>query len=466
MTLPTPLFLSALLLALPTSIASAAAVPATLAGEWLSGPQLPASVYTTEFGGANSDARRLVLNTDGSYVFTEFESTYYPSSFGTTGYPITCQMMDVTVERGTFTVSGSKITFKTAKVDRVGAYSPDRLNNGCKRNSGIKSSKAESGSDTMTWSVASGELTFKTGDGSAKYVRRNPVAKAPAPTGLPTELRGEWHNGRISPIEYYNTATGKWAEASGTSVILKMNANSTYERTGLMVVTTYNCTSKLLVQEKGTVKAIGATLTFTPTTSSATGYTCTPDKVSTQKNHVKPYSERALVKVDMRGQHTLSLMSGSGETLFNRPLGSAPQSQPGRPGTVTPPPPGAGGPTTPDRSTPNASLPAKWNARGEWDAVMTTPAGTIRTRFSMDDDDPRILGSGFSGDDAVGWIQGNSQTGTLKIGLEIEGGREVELNVTGKFDGDSYTGRFTTTNASGETLAGGTITMARRQGNR
>lgn len=439
--------LPALLLALPSCAASAATVPASLVGEWLSGAQYPANVYTEDFGGANGDSRRVVLNKDGSYVFTEFESTYYPSSFGTTGYPITCQMMDVTVERGTFSVSGGKITFKTAKIDRVGAYSPDRLNNGCRRNSGTRTSKAESGSDTMTWAVAAGKLTFRTEGGSATYVRRTPVQSPAAPTGLSADLRGEWHSGAVSPVEYYNTATGKWAEASGTSVILRMKADFTYERTGLLVVTTYGCTSKLLVQEKGRVTVNGAALTFTPTTSSSTGYTCSPSKVSSAKNNVKPYTERALVKVNTDGQHVLSLSSGSGETLFNRPLGTPPESQPGRSGAVTPPPPGEGGTTTPSAGTPSSAVPAKWNARGKWDAVITTPAGTVRVRFDMDDDEPRILGSGFSGDDAVGWIQGNSATGTLKIGLEVEGDREVELNVTGKFDGNSYNGRFTTTNA-------------------
>lgn len=456
MTHPAFLSLSALLLTLPFSSASAVAVPVPLTGEWLSGSQLPANVYTTDFGGATSDARRLLLNRDGSYVYTEFEATFYPSSFGTTGYPITCQMMDVTVERGTFSVAGSKITFKAAKVDRVGAYSPDRLNNGCKRSSGIKTSKTASGADTMTWSVTSGELTFKTGDGPTKYVRRTPATRTPTTTGLSPEWRGEWHSGKVSPVEYYNTATGKWAEASGTSVILKLHANSTYERTGLLVVTTYGCTSKLLVQEKGSVKPNGATLTFTPATSSATGYTCTPGKVSTQKNHIKPYSERATVTVDARGQQIMSLASGGGETLFNRPRGAVAQGQSA--GAVTPP--------APRPNTSPAPAPAKWNARGEWDAVITTPGGTVRARFSLDDDEPRILGSGFSGSEVVGWLQGNSQTGALRIGLEVEGDREVELNVTGTFNGDSYSGHFTTTNADGDVLAGGTLSMTRRPGHR
>ena len=106
-----------LLLTLPFCPASAATVPASLVGEWLSGAQYPASVYTKDFGGASGDSRRVVLNKDGTYVLTEFESTSYPSSFGTTGYPITCQSMSVVVERGTFTASSNRITFKARGVD-------------------------------------------------------------------------------------------------------------------------------------------------------------------------------------------------------------------------------------------------------------------------------------------------------------------------------------------------------------
>ena len=54
---PARFLLPALLLALPACPASAAA-PASLTGEWFSGPQYAASVYTTEFGSATADARQ------------------------------------------------------------------------------------------------------------------------------------------------------------------------------------------------------------------------------------------------------------------------------------------------------------------------------------------------------------------------------------------------------------------------
>ncbi len=451
--------LPALLLALPSAPASAA-VPASLSGEWFSGPQYAAGVYTTEFGAANADARRLLLNKDGTYVYTEFESTQYPSSFGTTGYPITCQMMDVTVERGTFTVQGGNITFKAAKVDRVGAYSPDRLNNGCKRNAGTRSSRPGSGADTLAWSVASGKLTVKAGKDAAVYVRRTPGAPpAPAASTVSPELGGEWHSGRISPVEYYNTATGKWAEASGTSVILKFGPNFTYERTGLMVVTTYGCTSKLLVQEKGKVAQNGNTLTFTPSSSAATGYTCSASKVSSAKDHVKPYSEQYQVRTEPNGQRVLSLSRNGAQTLFNRPLGSKPEGAvTSRGGVVTPPPPASSGSGAPAAGPVTPAAPARWTATGRWDAVITVNGRTVQVRLTLQDDSPRILGYG---DDPVEYANGNSQTGALDVGLDL-GGDTMELKVQGRFDGDRYQGTVRWTNYEGEDLGRGTLTMTRQ----
>ncbi|MFC4453781.1 hypothetical protein [Deinococcus sonorensis] len=95
-------------------------------------------------------------------------------------------------------------------------------------------------------------------------------------TALPAELQGEWNYGTISPIEYYDPTSGQYAEASGTSDILKFTADGTYERTGITVVTTYNCTSKILLHQTGIVTLSGTTLTLTPKVSLAKGYRCSP----------------------------------------------------------------------------------------------------------------------------------------------------------------------------------------------
>lgn len=461
----TRLVLPALLIALPGGAASAGGVPASLVGQWFNGAQLPDEAYSTpSLAGANS--ARFVFAKDGTYQFTRFVKTHIPGYAPMSTLLIACESLDVTTERGTFRVQGNKITLTPSSLKTITGLSPAALNPGCKRSAGVASTKKPGPPESDVWRVAGTKLTFGTGQDASTWVRRTPAPPPAASGTLPTELRGEWHSGAVSPVEYYNVATGKWAEASGTSIILKLNANLTYERTGLLVVTTYGCTSKLLVQEKGKVAVNGAALTFTPTTSSSTGYTCSPSKVSSAKNNVRPYTGRALVKVEASGQHVLSLASGSGQTLFNRPLGTPPESAPGTGrGTVTPPAPGASGSPTPSHSTPNSPsgtvaspTPAKWTASGTWDAVITVNDQTYRVQFKLQDDSPRILGYG---DEPVEYANGNSETGALDIGLEV-GGRTMELKVQGRFDGDRYRGQVRRTNYEGDDLGRGTLTMTRR----
>lgn len=245
---PARFVLPALLLALPGCAASAASVPPSLVGEWLSGAQLPVEAYGSP-SLANGNSARFVFRQDGTYEFTKLVMTHIPGYAPMSTLLIACESLDVTAERGTFRVQGNKITLTPSSLKTVTGLSPAALNPGCKRFSGVTSTKKPGPPESDVWRVAGTRLTFGSGQNSSTWVRRTPAASPAASGTLPAELRGEWHSGRLSPVEYYNVATGKWAEASGTSIILKLNANLTYERTGLFVVTTYGCTSKLLVQE-------------------------------------------------------------------------------------------------------------------------------------------------------------------------------------------------------------------------
>ncbi|MDB5045435.1 MAG: hypothetical protein JWQ08_1485, partial [Deinococcus sp.] len=95
-----------------------------------------------------------------------------------------------------------------------------------------------------------------------------PVIKAP--------MLGSWLYGRLSPIEYYDRTTNKWQDASGASEIVTFLPDGRYERTRLLSLTTYSCTSKLYIYEKGTVKLAGDQLTYRPQEGVNRGYTCTP----------------------------------------------------------------------------------------------------------------------------------------------------------------------------------------------
>ncbi|MBB6099258.1 hypothetical protein HNR42_002696 [Deinobacterium chartae] len=104
-------------------------------------------------------------------------------------------------------------------------------------------------------------------------------------------IAGRWHTGTLGGIDYYDPATGRWSDTSGTSQILTLKPDGSYEQVGYLSISTgFACTSKLFVEEKGSVKREGKRLTFTPTTSRAWGYSCSPKNAYESKNHIKPWS--------------------------------------------------------------------------------------------------------------------------------------------------------------------------------
>lgn len=120
------------------------------------------------------------------------------------------------------------------------------------------------------------------------------LAATPAlAASVPSALRGDWTSGYVSsglpaPIEYFDTASGKFADASGTLRSLRINADGTYQSRDLMTITTYGCTSKVYVQVEGQVRFSGAQVTFVPKTSYSAGYTCSPSKMYEKRGHVQP----------------------------------------------------------------------------------------------------------------------------------------------------------------------------------
>lgn len=137
---------------------------------------------------------------------------------------------------------------------------------------------------------------------------------AAAAQSVPAALQGEWSSGYISPVEYYNPSTGKFADASGTNSSLVIRADGSYEQTGLLSVTTYGCTSKVFVQEKGNVRVQGGAVTFTPKTSRAVGYMCSPSKVYEKRDHVAPHTEAWNVD----GNVLRLAKDGGGSTAYDR----------------------------------------------------------------------------------------------------------------------------------------------------
>lgn len=104
----------------------------------------------------------------------------------------------------------------------------------------------------------------------------SPVLAAPTASAVPAPLLGRWLYGTLSSIEYYDRTTDRWQDASGASEIVTFSPGGRYERTRLLSLTTYSCTSKLFVYEKGTVTIEGNRLTYRPAEGVNKGYTCSP----------------------------------------------------------------------------------------------------------------------------------------------------------------------------------------------
>ncbi|WP_027482350.1 hypothetical protein [Deinococcus pimensis] len=434
---------SALTFTLAASVACAANVPASLAGEWFTGAQYPADVYTTDLTRAASSASRLLVEPGGTYVFTRFDSTHVASSFGFSGYPITCQVMNATVERGRLTVQGGRVTFKPLGVDTYLAYSPASLNNGCTRYAATKRSKPGGETDVATWTVRAGKLDLTFGKDTSTFVRRAPPPKpAPVDTGLDRVLRGEWQLGRVLPAGAYDPTGTVWTDAPASSARLTLRADRTYDRVTLLVEREYGCNPRRLTTEQGQVMEKGRVLTFTPRTSVTVTQTC-EGKIETSRNTVGPYQETYAARVGVTGREALVLTSKEDELVFVRPAAPEGSAPPATTGAAS-------------RSAP-VPAPAQRTASGTWDAVVTVGDASLRVRVELQDDSPRVIGFG---DAPVLFANGDSATGTLNVGLDLDG-RTFELGARGRFDGDRYQGEGEW-KLDGETLGRGTLTMTRR----
>lgn len=135
-----------------------------------------------------------------------------------------------------------------------------------------------------------------------------------APGGSPIQapMLGSWLYGTLSSIEYYDRTTNKWQDASGASEIVTFTADGRYERTRLLSLTTYSCTSKLFIYEKGTVKLEGDRITYRPQEGVNKGYTCSPSN-SWSTTEIKPETWVFHFEKNGSGQDVLVLQNLGGD---------------------------------------------------------------------------------------------------------------------------------------------------------
>lgn len=99
---------------------------------------------------------------------------------------------------------------------------------------------------------------------------------AQAAPALPTGLAGSWFFGSLGNIAYQDVQTREWQNASSAGELVVIKPDGTYQRTRVLVMTTYSCTSRLRITEKGRVSVTGDQLRYQPTSGVNEGYTCTP----------------------------------------------------------------------------------------------------------------------------------------------------------------------------------------------
>ncbi|PNY79469.1 hypothetical protein [Deinococcus koreensis] len=135
-----------------------------------------------------------------------------------------------------------------------------------------------------------------------------PAQAAPASPSLPSGLVGSWLFGSLGTIGYTNTRTGEWQNASSTGELVTIRADGRYERTRMLVMTTYSCTSRLHIYEKGTVSVSGTQLRYQPQEGVNQGYTCSPSN-GWRTTTLSPESYTLALGKDSAGRPQLTLHS-------------------------------------------------------------------------------------------------------------------------------------------------------------
>ncbi|GGJ39531.1 hypothetical protein [Deinococcus roseus] len=451
-------------------------IPEPLIAEWLSGEAYPAEYFdiaSTDFRKASTGASRLLIRKDGTYERAELRTGATPGYFGS--LLIACETIDLVWEKGTASVKGNQILLHpTSSKSKTGA-TPFQHNNGCMVFAGIESTRTPA-DRTLQYTVQGGSLRLTSGETTSNFNTRAPAvqnttqntAQNSTQSKLSAQLQGEWYSGTISPMEYYNSVTGLWTHASGTSTLLKMNADGSYTKTGLLVITTFSCTSKVFVQEEGKVVESGEKLTFTPSKSLSQGYTCSPSNSYEQRDTAKPSTVTFSLENPGSAKTVLSLGNENGVTRFNRSETSAPTNGTANTGNTSNSAPLSQNAQATKTEVKPQIKPIRTDGSGNWKAILRAGSESMEVTLTLDEDDRGLAGTIFMGNDYVGYVRGDRNTGTLQLVLNDDD--ETTFNATGTFEQhpenlrypiDRFFGEFSATNLSGEQLGTGTLELLR-----
>ena len=117
-----------------------------------------------------------------------------------------------------------------------------------------------------------------------------PALASPAPAGsVPASLRGQWRNGSVSDVGWYNPRNGSWDTGQAIGHWLELKADGTYARQGAAKIRWESCVTFIGYWHEGVAKVVGNRIEFTPTRSSSRlEDSCRPEKNWTKTNFATP----------------------------------------------------------------------------------------------------------------------------------------------------------------------------------
>lgn len=145
------------------------------------------------------------------------------------------------------------------------------------------------------------------------------VPPPPPPGGqLPAEVVGTWFSGVIPPVDYYDPATGEWADVAGLGEMYVFDTNGDYTYAGFLRIQNGACVSEVSTYKKGKAeKATTGKLTLHPELAKTrTVIICGSRSESTTDGPFDATTISYDVAEDNGGRVQLTLTAGESSTSY------------------------------------------------------------------------------------------------------------------------------------------------------
>ena len=132
-------------------------------------------------------------------------------------------------------------------------------------------------------------------------------------------ITGYWKTGSVGSLQYQNQVTGATKSNRGSLFSYKFLANGSYEFTGYMESTMYNCTTTLFNEITGRYSVAGTTIDLNP--SKDLWKSTNSCAASANKTRTKTPTKKSLefrFKTDEYGKEFICLADGSGEQCYRK----------------------------------------------------------------------------------------------------------------------------------------------------